>query len=195
MRTDEKPRASFSESQAQRILARAAEIEGTVGTRFTVDDLRQIASTAGIDAHALESAINESHVAVEPDVGMTAPGPLTAREIVLMAGTGAALGALAIAADNLAFGGASAIAVFGPSAVYTAWKAVKHSLRKGIPGLLRDLAVVFGSFTAAIMAIDGLEGASAAMTWSLLCGMLGAGILSLRGARVSSSVVEVADQR
>jgi hypothetical protein len=195
MRPDEKPRASFSESEAQSILARAAEIEGAIGTRFTADELRHIAVTAGIDPHALESAISETNAVPHPGTRAIAPRTLHTRDVLSMAGTGAILGALAIVADNMSFGGASAIAVFGPSAVYTAWKSAKHSLRDGIPGLLRDFAVVFGSFTMAITAIDGFSGASAAVTWSLLCSLMGAGILALRGARVSSSVVEVADQR
>jgi hypothetical protein len=143
---------------------------------------------AGIDPHALESAINETDAPAQPKSRALVPRTLTTRDIVSMAGTGAVLGALALVADNLSFGGASTIAVFGPSTLYTVYRAVRHSLRDGIPGLLRDLAIVFGSFTTAVMAIDGFQGASAAMTWSLLCALTGSGILALRGARVTSTV-------
>lgn len=192
MREHPRPPATFTESEAQRILARAAELEGTIGTRFSTEDLRQIAATAGIDQGALEHAIRETDVVPFRPGHTDSSRPLTARDVAIMAGAGAALGALAIVADNLSFGGASSLAVFGPSGLYTIYKALKHSVREGIPGLLRDLAVIFGSFTAAIIAIEGFQGASPAMTWSLLCGAIGSGILALRGARVSSSVADSA---
>lgn len=189
MREDPRPPATFTESEAQRILARAAELEGTIGTRFTAEDLRQIAATAGIDREALEFAIKETDaVPARPALADTFH-PLNARDVAIMAGAGAALGALAIVADNLSFGGASTLAVFGPSALYTFYKALKHPLREGIPGLLRDFAVVFGSFTAAIIAMEGFRSASPAMAWSLMCGAIGSGILALRGARLSGSAV------
>lgn len=57
---DQNAPATYSEHEAQRILARAAELEGASGTRFTAEDLRQIAATADIDPHALERAMSET---------------------------------------------------------------------------------------------------------------------------------------
>jgi hypothetical protein len=66
------------------------------------------------------------------------------------------------------------------------------TLRSGFPGLLRELGIVFGSFTAAIGAVEGFTGASAAMTWSLMAGALACGIRSLRGTRPPDPVNETA---
>jgi hypothetical protein len=65
-------------------------------------------------------------------------------------------------------------------------------MREGFAGLLRELAVVFGSFTAIITAIEGFQAASLAMTWSLIAGALGCGILSMRRARGNSPVADAA---
>ena len=180
--------ATFSEPEAQRILARAAELEVTNGTRFSIEDLRQIAVKAGIEPHALERAINEGRAVDE----LPAPAaPLTAmksKDIAMLAVTGATLGALAIFADNWTPMGNSPIPIFAPSAILTIYRALRHPVREGFPGLLRDLGVFFASFTTLIAASEGLEGASIAMTWSLLASAVACGILSLRGARPGSPV-------
>ena len=187
-----KEQGTFSEPEAQRILSRAAELEVTLGNRFTADDLRQIAAKAGIEAHALEHAINETRAAetqrgsIDPSTGMKAI------DIAMLAGTGALLGFAAMGADNMQLLGSSALPVFAPSALYTIYRALRHPLRKGFPALLRDLGIVFGSFTAAIAAVEGSGDLSVAVTWSLIAGALGCGILSLRGARPQSPVNEIA---
>jgi hypothetical protein len=192
MRKDHKPATSFSEPEAQRILSRAAELEVTLGNRLTTDDLRQIAAQAGIEPHALQHAIDET-LAVDSQRGSGdgATG-MMAGDIAMLAGTGALLGLVAIGTDNMHLLGSSAIPVFAPSALFTIYRALRHPLRSGFPGLLRELGIVFGSFTAAIGAVEGLAGASAAMTWSLVAGALACGILSLRGARPRSPVGEIA---
>jgi hypothetical protein len=175
---------TYSEHEAQRILARAAELEGASGTRFTAEDIRQIAATADIDPHALERAMNETgHVTARPVSPETVP--MSAKRLAMLAGAGAVLGALAIAADTKPFGRLSEIVIFGPSALFTVYLALRHSLRGGFSGLLRELGVVLGSFTLAIIASEGIRNASPAITWSLVCGALGTAILSIRGgARV-----------
>jgi hypothetical protein len=192
MRKDQKPAASFSEPEAQRILSRAAELEVTLGNRFTTDDLRQIAAQAGIEPHALQHAIDETRaVDAQRDSGDGATG-VKAGDIAMLAGAGALLGIVAIGTDNMHLLGSSAIPVFAPSALFTIYRALRHPLRSGFSGLLRDLGIVFGSFTAAIAAVEGFASASAAMTWSLMAGALACGILSLRGARPQSPISEIA---
>jgi hypothetical protein len=183
MSDDPKLPVSFSETEAQRILARAAELEASIGNRFSTEDLRQIALKAGIDAYALERAIHETGTVMAAQPIRNEPPPLmTPGRIATLAATGAVLGALAIAADN-AFPGSSAIPVFLPSALFAFYLTLRHPVREGFLGLFRELGVTFGAFTATIMATGGLEGASIGVTWSLLVGSVASGILALRGAR------------
>jgi hypothetical protein len=177
------PLASFSEPEAQRILARAAELEATIGNRFTTEDLQQIALKAGIDPHALERAISETNEVVAQPVRNELPPLMKPGRIALLAGTGAVLGALAIAADKIAFPGSSAIPVFAPSGLFAFYLALRHPVREGFAGLVRELGIAFGAFTAAIVAMEGVQDASPAVTWSLLAGALACGVLSLRGVR------------
>lgn len=59
----------FSKIDADRILARAAEIEGAEDTRpLTLDELRSIAEEAGFGSHAVERAIVEAQQAVPAEV-------------------------------------------------------------------------------------------------------------------------------
>lgn len=174
---------TFSEPEAQRILARAAELEGSIGSRFTTEDLRQIAAKAGIDAHALERAIIETNTAMGQPLRKESPPLMKPGRIAMLAGIGAVLGALAIFADKIQPFGSSAIPVFLPSGICAAYLALRHPLREGFPGLLRELGVTFGAFTAAVAAIQGFDGASAAVAWSTMASALSCGILSLRGAR------------
>ena len=191
MRADRELPATFSETEAQQILARAAELEVTNGTRFTLEDLRQIALKAGIEPHALDHAINESRAVEALPSPDTSPAPMKSGDIAMLAVTGAALGALALFADQMPLPGSSAIPVFAPSALFTIYRALRHPVREGFSGLLRDLGVFFGSFTAVVIASEGINDASVVVTWSLMAGALACGILSLRGARPSTPVANV----
>lgn len=180
MNKDRNTPGSFSETEAHQILARAAELEGAAGTRFTVEDLRQIAATANIDPHALERAMSEvggvqGGTESPPEVAMNG------KQLAMLAGAGVVLGATAVMADNMSFGAGSAVAIFAPSALFTIYRALRHPLRHGIAALLRELGVVFGSFTLAILATQGFDGMSPAMAWSLVCGVLGSAVLAMRG--------------
>jgi hypothetical protein len=181
---------TYSETEAQRILARAAELEASVGNRFTTDDLRQIALKAGIDARALERAINEGGTVVTQSDRNELPPLMKPGSIAMLAGTGAVLGVLAVAADRIAFPGSSAIPVFLPSGLFAMYLALRHPLRDGFTGLIRELGVAFGAFTATIMALEGFKGASTGVTWSLLAGALACGLLALRGARPAAPVTD-----
>jgi hypothetical protein len=192
MRKDHEPTGTFSEPEAQRILSRAAELEATLGNRFTTDDLRQIAAKAGIEPHALEHAINETRaVDIQHEAGAELAG-MKPGDIAMLAGAGALLGMLAIGADNMQLLGSSALPVFAPSALFTIYRALRHPLRDGFSGLLRELGIVFGAFTATVAAVEGIEAASIATTWSLMAGALACGMLTLRGARPQSPVNEIA---
>src|SRR5688572_7675964 len=113
--------ATFSESEAQRILARAAELEVTTGGRYTIGDLQTIAEKAGIDAHALESAINEVSSSVEGTAVNSSTELMPRGRLAILAGTGVLLGAIALGADKMNFPFATEVAVLGPSAVFAAW--------------------------------------------------------------------------
>jgi hypothetical protein len=177
---DRSTQGSFSETEAQQILARAAELEGTEGARFTAEDLRQIAATADIDPRALERAMKE---AAGVPVRSVSPGevPMNAGQLAVLAGAGIVLGATAVMADNMSLGAGSAVAIFAPSALFTIYRAIRHPLRDGIGALLRELGIVFGSFTLAIVASQGFDAVSPAMAWSLVCGALGTAVLAMRG--------------
>jgi hypothetical protein len=57
----------FSKLDADRILRRAAEIEGSQDARaFTVDELRSIAGEAGFGSQAVERALSEAQEAGLP---------------------------------------------------------------------------------------------------------------------------------
>ncbi len=159
-------------------------MEASIGNRFTTEDLRQIALKAGIDANALERAINETGTieAAQP-VRNELPPLMKPGRIATLAATGAVLGVLALAADRIAFPGSSAIPVFLPSGLFAFYLALRHPVRDLFSGLFRELGVTFGAFTAAVMATGGLEGASIGVTWSLLVAAVASGILALRGAR------------
>ena len=59
----------FSKIDADQILKRAAEIEGTEdGRPLTIDELRSIAGEAGFGAQAVERAIMEAQQAASPEV-------------------------------------------------------------------------------------------------------------------------------
>ncbi len=60
---------TFSKIDADRILKRASEIEGSEDTRpLTIDELRSIAGEAGFGAHAVERAIVEAQQAAPTEV-------------------------------------------------------------------------------------------------------------------------------
>jgi hypothetical protein len=180
MNRDRSAPTTFSEPEAQRILARAAEIEGAIGNRFTAEELRQIAATAGIDSRALEHAMNEP-VQVPATVPTGAANPMTAKQVAVLAGTGAVLAAMALVADNTVFGRAKDLTVLAPSAIYAIWHALRHPTAGRITGLLRELGLVFGSFTSTIILTQGIQDAGPATTWALVCCGLGSAIVSIRG--------------
>ena len=71
-----------------------------------------------------------------------------------------------------------------------AYLALRHPLREGFSGLLRELGVGFGSFTLLLIATEGVGDVSPAIAWSLVCGALGSAIVALRGGvRVISPAV------
>jgi len=60
----------FSKIDADRILMRAAEIEGSEGSRaLTVDELRSISGEAGFGSQAVERAIAEAQQAASCQAG------------------------------------------------------------------------------------------------------------------------------
>lgn len=170
-----KVRTTFSENEVRTILARAAELETAGdGGMVSAADLRTIAAEVGIDAAALEQAIAEAQKALpraEPTENRSGLlRVLTIKNLGLVI-AGSILGAMAIAADGGGFGALTAIAIFGPSAVFAAWRALHHRHWGSVQGLLREMGMLFGSFAITIASLNGTEAFAAAIAWGVICGL------------------------
>ncbi|HYC50470.1 MAG TPA: hypothetical protein VEB19_05095 [Gemmatimonadaceae bacterium] len=185
-----KNHTTFTETEVRSILARAAELEtATGGGLVSAADLRKIAAEVGIDAGALEQAIAESR---------SQPATMKKRSDLLRVLTlknlglvvaGGVLGALAIAADGGGLGALTAVAIFGPSAAFAGWRALRHRKHGSVPALLRELGAFFGSFAMTIASLVGTEGFASAVAWGVICG-LGAVAITNRedtDARITSA--------
>ena len=183
----EKLRTAFSENEVKAILARAAELEATGGGGLvTAADLHKIAADAGIDAAALEQAIAEQ----QKQLAVAGKSPellriLTLKNLGLVI-AGGVLGAMAIAADGGGFGGLTALAIFGPSAAFAAWRGWKHRRRGSVRALLHELGALFGSFAVTIASLNGAEGFAAAVAWAVICG---AGAVAIANRQTDESRV------
>lgn len=174
----DKVRTVFTESEVKSILARAADLEVTGrGGLVSAGDLRRIAAEAGIDPTAVDQAITESQhrPGAVSDHRADLLRMMTPKNLGL-AISGVALGAMALAADGGPFGPLEPLAIFGPSAAFTAWRALRHRGRGSIGHLVRELGVLFGSFAATIAFLSGPEGFTAAVAWSFVCGLGGVAI-------------------
>ena len=189
----EKIPTMFSENEVRTILARAAELETAGGGGMvSAADLRKIAAEVGIDAAALEQAIAEAQKgparAAVAEKRSDILRVLTMKNLELVI-AGSVLGAMAVAADGGGFGALTAVAIFGPSAGFAAWRALHHRHWGSVQRLLRELGVLFGSFAIAIASSAGTEGFAAAVAWGTICG-LGAVAIANRqdsDARVTTS--------
>ena len=166
---------AFSENEVRTILARAAELEAAGnGGMVSAADLRRIAAEVGIDAAALEQAIAEAQKrSPRGEVAESRSGllrVLTMKNLGLTI-AGSVLGAMAIAADGGGFGALTAIAIFGPSAGFAAWRALRHRHWGSVQGVLREMGVLFGSFAITIASLSGTEGFAAAVAWGVICGL------------------------
>lgn len=187
-----KTRTAFSENEVRSILARAAELESSGnGGMISAADLRKIAAEAGIDSATMERAIAEAErgPATSPvrEQRSELLRILTAKNLGMVV-AGGTLAAMAVAADGGRFGSLTAVAIFGPSALFAAWRALHHRHWGSVRGLSRELAPLFGSFVVTIATLAGQEGFAAALVWGAICS---AGAVSIanredRPARVST---------
>ena len=165
--------SNFSEDQAKQILARAAELDSRAAVSYSRAELERIAADAMIAAPAIERALDEA--LSQP--GVTARRSTTARGDLLNAvgflGLGAGLGVMAVVADAASFGPESAAAVFGPSAAFVLYRALRNRWDGSPSKLLRELTLTLGSFTLAATAVQGLQATGPALLWSFGCLMAG----------------------
>jgi hypothetical protein len=185
-----KNRTAFSENEVRTILARAAELEaGGGGGMVSAADLRKIAAEVGIDAVALEQAMSElQKQPVLPEQRSDLLRILTLKNLGLVI-AGGVLGAMALAADGGRFGSLTALAIFGPSALFTAWRALHHRHWGSVRGLLRELGPLFGSFGMTVTAVGGQEGLAVAVVWGAICSLGAVAIANRepRDARVTNT--------
>lgn len=168
---------SFTDSSANRILARAAELDALNGTTLRLPELRAIAVEVGISAEAFDQAVAEARrVPVPRDTIRSRPRSLLGT--VTMIAVGVALATLSVAADNMSLGSASAFAVFGPSAAFIVYRALVHRRKGSLYGFLNEAAVLFGSFTAAALAMNGTQALAPCAAWALACAVAGSGVVT-----------------
>lgn len=152
----------ISASQVSLILQRAAEIDAS-GDTLTVEELRRIASEAGIDPAVTDKAIMEITADAEPSAASAAPEPATvpakrsslpAPEWIFTGGAvGTALGFLpSFANANVGPGMPLALAWlgFGGTVFYLLARAL-NSMKRGaqLDFQLQNLAVWFGGAVGA----------------------------------------------
>ena len=181
------PEIRFTETDAQRILARAAELEATSGSVVSIDELRAIAADAGIDPSALNRAVREFDLAPAGPSKTVRSRSRSLLGTAALAAAGVVLGALAVAADNLVFGSFSAAGVLGPSAAFTAYLALRNRRHGGPAAFLGEAAIVFGSFSGTVVAMEGFQALSTCMAWALMCSLAGLGIVT-HGRRADGRV-------
>lgn len=168
----------LTDTDAKRILARAAELDARSGSLLTTNDLRQIAADAGISSDALERALWEDDIpeaAARPSEARSAHSLL--RTVGLL-GIGAVLGALALMLDTISLGTLDAVAVFGPSAAFTLFRAMRHRRNGNVTAFLHEMAITFGSFTVATFGIEGTQAVAPSLAWALVCAITGTAIVA-----------------
>jgi hypothetical protein len=169
-------RKAFSESEGQRILSRAAELELTEDTRYTSEELRQIAMEAGIGSRALDAALLESLPRADAAVG-SGPRSWPVSEVI-MALLGVGAGALALLLDG-GFGSRDAAVVgAGLTAVITLFSTMRHRPKGNLGGFVRDSIALFGGGLLATMGLDGYLGPAPSLIWGTFCTALGAAIVT-----------------
>lgn len=178
-RDHEKLRSAFTELEAKRILTRAARLDATDSTSFTADELIRIADDAGISRRAIDHALNEELTDHPNDARSDRSWPNRIRGLGLAA-VGAGLGALAVTMDMISLGPQSAAAVFGPSAAFTLYLALKHRWHGNLGDYLREIGVVLGSFTLAAVVIEGTHALNPALYWSVLAAVAGSCVVAVR---------------
>jgi hypothetical protein len=176
------PTRTFSETEMRRILGRAAELELRAGGAITAEDLRKVATDAGIEAAALDQAMRE--------LDQPAPAPersdlvrvLTLKNLGMVV-AGSVLCSLSFAADGGHLGSFTALGIFGPTAAFTAWRAFHHRRRGSLRDLITELGIMFASFTAMAFTLGGLGGVEAALVFTVVLGWAGIAIANKPGAR------------
>lgn len=191
--------ARISASQVTLILQRAAEIDAS-GDSLTVEELRRIASEAGIDPAATEAAIEEVVAGEEPAPVPTVPvedekTKLRARMskvpsaawIVASGAVGTALGFIT------ALPGQFAVSAFGATVLYVIVRAVQ-SMKRGaeLDFQLQNFAVWFGLLIGgtAIPRFRDIEVASIALLFWIVSSVAG-GLIVRFGPREEDPEDEV----
>jgi hypothetical protein len=167
---------SFSESDARRILGRAAEIDAKDGVRIGAAELRGIAASAAIEKNAIERALGEFAAEVDSRIR----GPVTegsrwkdlARGLSFIT-VGGALGAVAVTVDGRPLGSELAAAVFGPSAAFVLYRALWNRWHGSPADFLRESILTMGTFTLVITVLAGYHATMPGITWAAICSVAG----------------------
>lgn len=176
----------FSEAETQQILRRAAEVDASGSARFTTTDLYGIAAEAGIERAALERAMQEvaqSGALPQPRASNPTWWLTLLRGGGLLA-TGVGLGALGVFADGLSLGPESAAAVFGPSMVFTIYRALWHRWHGNLPDFLREATLTLGSMALTVTALAGYHATGIFLGFASAC-VAGGSALVMVGLRRS----------
>ena len=176
------PPATVSAEEARAILARAASLDSVLAGSYSIDELRRAAAEANIHPDAIDAALAE----------LRASKPTPSRRQKLLkalgfCGFGAAFGVLALATDNAIAGPGAAAAVFGPSALFTLYRAFRTRRHGSVSDFIREIAAFFGSFTIAVTAIEGTQATGIALFWSAICALVGVGIASAESRQTPQS--------
>jgi hypothetical protein len=182
MKSDDSDRV-LGEAEIKRILARAAELDSQRELLLTTTDLRRIASEAHISSEAMEVALRESRAASHSESNPAATGkPAWWRRALLGAGLiggGALLALAAVIADRGGFGPAAAAAVFGPSAAFGLYRALRHRWHGSLVDFQKEMALVLGTFALTITAVEGYDATQVALVWWAICAVVGGAIVQL----------------
>jgi hypothetical protein len=191
MKSDDSDRV-LGEAEIKRVLARAAELDSRSELLLTTTDLRRIASEAHISSEAMEVALREVRVAHPVTDAVVAEKPAWWRRALQGAGLisgGALLAVAAVFADRGGFGPAAAAAVFGPSAAFCLYRALRHRWHGSLVDFQKEIALVLGTFTLMITAVEGYDATQVALVWWAICAVVGGAIvqLTLRSSNTSGT--------
>lgn len=182
MTSDDSDRV-LGEAEIRRVLARAAELDSQRELLLTTADLRRIASEAHISSEAMEMALREVRAASHPPTdAAVAEKPAWWRRTLQGAGLiggGALLALAAVMADRGGFGPAAAAAVFGPSAAFGLYRALRHRWHGSLVDFQKEMALVLGTFALTITAVEGYDATQVALVWWAICAVVGGAVVQL----------------
>lgn len=171
----------FSEDEAKRILTRASEIDASDAQHFSAAELHRIAVDSLIAPSAIERALHETTALLSEPLQHESKRSIWSpiARALGFAGIGTALGALAVTLDGTPLGPELAAAVFGPSAVFVLYRALRNRWHGSLPDFVREVVLVMGSFTLAATIVEGAHATFPALVWSAVCAVAGGAAVAI----------------